>query len=196
LRHEFTPDQVRAAIAHDEAVDPADYPRYGELGVIPVLSFQWEKRAPDSIDSDEDYLGPERFRLSEPAGYLVRAGARVAYGSDWPVDPLNEWFALKVGVTRENDPSAGEKYRGRLGDDPGLTVAQALTGITANSAYELHADREVGTLEAGKFADFIVLDRDPFQIPPAQIADIKVLRTVVGGRTVYTAAGLRRYRTK
>ena len=69
----------------------------------------------------QDYLGPERFRRTEPAGYLARAGARIAYGSDWPVDPLNEWFALKVAVTRENDPAAGEKYRGRLGDDPGLT---------------------------------------------------------------------------
>ena len=195
LRKEFTQEKIRAAIAHDEAVDPADYPRYGELGVIPVLSFQWEKRAPDSVDSDEDYLGPERFRLAEPAGYLARAGARIAYGSDWPVDPLNEWFALKVAVTRENDPAAGEKYRGRLGDDPGLTLEQALMAITANSAYELHAEQEVGTLEPGKFADFIVLDRDPFAIPPAAIAAIKVRRTVVGGATVYSAGTMRHYRT-
>jgi predicted amidohydrolase YtcJ len=160
-----------------------------------VLSFQWEKRAPDTIDNDEDYLGPVRFRVTEPAGLLASAGARIAYGSDWPVDPLNEWFALKVAVTRENDPAAGEKYRGRLGDDPGLTLVQALTAITANAAYELHADREVGTLEAGKFADFIVLDRDPFAIAPAAIADIKVRRTVVGGRTVYTAAAMRHYQT-
>ena len=195
LRKEFTEAQIRAAIAHDEAVDPADYPRYAALGVIPVLSFQWEKRAPDTIDNDEDYLGPERFRVTEPAGLLAKAGARIAYGSDWPVDPLNEWFALKVAVTRENAPAAGEKYRGRLGDDPGLTLVQALTAITANAAYELHADQEVGTLEAGKFADFIVLDRDPFAIAPAAIADIKVRRTVVGGRTVYAAAAMRRYQT-
>jgi predicted amidohydrolase YtcJ len=195
LRKEFTEEKVRAAIAHDEAVDPADYPRYAQLGVIPVLSFQWEKRAPDSIDSDEDYLGPERFRLAEPAGYLARAGARIAYGSDWPVDPLNEWFALKVAVTRENDPAAGEKYRGRLGDDPGLTLEQALMAITANSAYELHAEQEIGTLEPGKFADFIVLDRDPFAIAPGAIAAIKVRRTVVGGRTVYSAPALRHYQT-
>jgi predicted amidohydrolase YtcJ len=196
MRGKFPPAGTRAAIAHDEAVDPADYARYAQLDVIPVLSFQWEKRAPDTVDNDEDVLGPERMRITEPAGYLARAGARIAFGSDWPVDPLNEWFALKVAVTRENDPAAGEKYRGRLGDDPGLTVEQALTAITANAAYELHAEAEVGTLEAGKFADFIVLDRDPFAIPPQQIADIKVRRTVVGGRTVYSAPTLRPYRTK
>ena len=187
LRREFPQERVRAAIAHDEAVDPADFPRFAQLGAIPVLSFQWEKRAPDSIDNEEDYLGPVRFRITEPAGYLARAGARIAFGSDWPVDPLNEWFALKVGVTRENEPAAGEKYRGRLGEDPGLSVLQVLTAITANAAYELHAESEVGTLEAGKFADFVVLDRDPFAIAPAQLADVKVLRTVIGGRTVYAA---------
>jgi predicted amidohydrolase YtcJ len=189
LRKEFPQEKVRAAIAHDEAVDPADFPRYASLGAIPVLSFQWEKRAPDTIDSAQDYIGPERFKYTEPAGYLARAGARIAYGSDWPVDPLNEWFALKVGVTRENDPAAGDKYRGRLGDDPGLTLDQVLRAITANSAYELHAEQEVGTLTAGKFADFIVLDRNIFQIPPAQIADVKVLLTVVGGRAVHAAGG-------
>ena len=64
--------------------------------------MQWEKPAPDTIDNARDYLGPARFKYMEPAGVLAAAGARIAYGSDWPVDPLNEWFALKVGVTRTN----------------------------------------------------------------------------------------------
>jgi hypothetical protein len=187
LRMQFPESAVRAAIAHDEIVSPEDFPRYKELGAIPVLSFQWEKKAPDTVDGALEYLGPERYRYIEPAAYLVAAGARIAYGSDWPVDPLNEWFALKVAVTRENDPSAGAQYAGRLSSDPGLTVAQAVHAITAGSAYELHAEEEVGSLAVGKFADFIVLDRNIFQIPAAQIADVKVLQTVVGGRTVYTA---------
>ena len=84
----------------DEIVDPSDFGRYQSLDAIPVLSFQWEKPAPDTIDGAQAYLGPARFRYIEPAGYLKAAGARIAYGSDWPVDPLDEWFALKVGVTR------------------------------------------------------------------------------------------------
>jgi predicted amidohydrolase YtcJ len=187
LRKKYPESAIRAAIAHDEIVNPADFPRYKELGAIPVLSFQWEKRAPDTVDGALEYLGPARYRYIEPAGYLVAAGARIAYGSDWPVDPLNEWFALKVGVTRENDPAAGAQYAGRLSSDPGLTLAQALRAITANAAYQLHAENEVGSLEVGKFADFIVLDRNLLKVPPAQIADVKVLQTVVGGRTVYAA---------
>jgi predicted amidohydrolase YtcJ len=185
LRKEFPENTIRAAIAHDEIVDPADFPRYAKVGAIPVLSFQWEKPASDTIDGARDYLGPERFKYMEPAGYLAAAGARITYGSDWPVDPLDEWFALKVGVTRENDPSAGAKYAGRLGTDTGLTVPVVIRAITANSAYELHVERDVGTLEVGKFADLIVLDRNLLKIPPREIAATKVLLTVVGGRNVY-----------
>jgi predicted amidohydrolase YtcJ len=185
LRKQFSGRDIRAAIAHDEIVDPTDFLRYAHLDAIPVLSMQWEKPAPDTIDNARDYLGPARFKYMEPAGVLAAAGARIAYGSDWPVDPLNEWFALKVGVTRANSPDAGPQYAGRLSEDPGLTRKEVLRAITVNSSYELHQDTKTGTLETGKLADFIVLDRNFFQISPAQIADIKVLMTVVGGRVVY-----------
>jgi len=186
LRKEFPESQIRAAIAHDEIVAPADFPRYARLGAIPVLSFQWEKPAPDTIEGARDYLGPARFKYMEPAGYLFDSGARIAFGSDWPVDRLDEWFALKVGVTRENSAAAGPAYAGRLSTDSGLSVATAIRAITANSAYELHAEHEVGSLEVGKLADLIVLDRNITKIPARELADVKVLLTVVGGKAVYT----------
>jgi len=188
LRQEYPGSVIRAAIAHDEIVDSHDFPRYARIDAIPVLSFQWEKPAPDTVDGEKDYLGPARYRYIEPAGFLADAGTRIAYGSDWPVDPLNEWFALKVGVTRTNAPDAGGKYRGRLGEDRGLTRAQVLRAITENSSYELHQDRETGSLEVGKLADLIVLDRNVLQIPAEDIANVRVLETVVGGRVVYRAA--------
>ncbi|HVW70156.1 MAG TPA: amidohydrolase [Steroidobacteraceae bacterium] len=189
MRKQFPESAIRAAIAHDEIVSPADFPRYAQLGTVPVLSFQWEKRAPDTVEGAQDYLGPARYKYMEPAGYLAAAGARIAYGSDWPVDRLDEWFALKVGVTRENDPAAGPKYAGRLSTDTGLTLPAVLRAITANAAYELHSENEVGSLETGKFADFIVLDRNLFKIPPQQIAAVEVLLTVVGGKAVYRGPG-------
>jgi predicted amidohydrolase YtcJ len=189
LRKQFSSRDIRAALAHDEVVDPADLPRYARLDAIPVLSFQWEKPAPDTIDNERDYLGPARFRYLEPAGVLAAAGARIAFGSDWPVDPLDEWFALKVGVTRTNSPDAGPQYAGRLSEDSALTRKQVLRAITLNASYELHQDDKTGSLEVGKLADFIILDRNFFEIPAEQIADVKVLTTVVGGRVVYQAAG-------
>jgi predicted amidohydrolase YtcJ len=185
LRRQFPGRDVRAAIAHNEIVDPADFTRYKQLNVIPVLSFQWEKQAPDTMEGAQEYLGPARFKYMEPAGFLAAAGARIAYGSDWPVDPLDEWFALKVGVTRTNAPQPDHKYAGRLSEDKGLSRAEVLRAITMNSSYELHQDQSTGSLEAGKLADLIVIDRNALDIPAEQIADIKVLLTVVGGRVVY-----------
>lgn len=185
LRQQFPDRDIRAAIAHNEIVDPADFPRYKQLNVIPVLSFQWEKQAPDTMEGAREYLGPARFKYMEPSGFLAAAGARIAYGSDWPVDPLDEWFALKVGVTRTNSPQPNHKYAGRLSEDKGLSRREVLRAITMNSSYELHQDLKTGSLEVGKLADLIVIDRNFLEIPAEQIADIKVLQTVVGGQVVY-----------
>jgi len=191
MREAYPGKDIRAAIAHDEIVDPADFARFRRLNVVPVLSFQWEKPASDTIDNGRDYLGPERFKYMEPAGFLAAAGARIAYGSDWPVDPLDEWFALKVGVTRTNAPGSGPQYAGRLSADPGLSRPAVLRAITMNSSYELHQDRLTGSLEAGKLADFIVLDRNVTRIPAEEIAGTRVLLTVLGGRVVYRADDFR-----
>ncbi len=195
MRRQFPGRDIRAAIAHDEIVDPADFARFRQLDVIPVLSFQWEKQAPDTMEGAQEYLGPARFKYMEPAGFLAAAGARIAFGSDWPVDPLDEWFALKVGVTRTNAPQPDHKYAGRLSEDQGLSRAEVLRAITMNGSYELHQELATGSLETGKLADLIVLDRNFFDIPESQIAGIKVLQTVVGGRVVYQAAAFTAMRT-
>jgi predicted amidohydrolase YtcJ len=185
LRRQFPDRDIRTAIAHNEIVDPQDFPRFKQLDAIPVLSFQWEKQAPDTMEGAQEFLGPTRFKYMEPAAFLASAGARIAYGSDWPVDPLDEWFALKVGVTRTNAPQPDHKYAGRLSEDKGLSRKEALRAITMNSSYELHQELATGSLEVGKLADLIVLDRHFFDVPAEQIADIKVLQTVVGGKVVY-----------
>jgi predicted amidohydrolase YtcJ len=190
VREAYPKREIRLSLAHDEIVDPADFPRFRQLDAIPVLSFQWEKPASDTVDNAREYLGPSRFKYMEPAGFLAAAGARIAYGSDWPVDELDEWFALKVGVTRTNSPRSGPKYAGRLSEDAGLSRQAVLRAITMNSSYELHQERVTGSIEVGKFADLIVLDRNVLKIPAEEIAHTKVLQTVVGGRVVYQAGNI------
>lgn len=180
---------VRPVLAHDEIVDPADYPRFAALDVTPVLSFQWGKPAPDTVGALKNYLGAARYATVEPQALLLGAGARVAYGSDWPVDPLDIWSALKVGVTRTAAPDAGKEYAGRLTSQPGMPRAAVLRAITMNAAYTLRQETATGSLEVGKLADLIVLDRNFFSIPDEDIANVKVLQTVVGGRVVYQAKG-------
>lgn len=183
---------VRPALAHAEIVDPADYPRFARLGVAPVLSFQWAKPAPDTVGALKDYLGPARYATVEPQAVLLAAGARVAYGSDWPVDPLDAWFALKVAVTRSAAPDAGPEYAGRLTAQPGMTRAAALRAATIDAAWTLRQEALVGSLEPGKLADLLVLDRKVFTILEEDIAKVKVLQTVVGGKVVYETGALRR----
>ncbi|SFV16569.1 amidohydrolase [Pseudoduganella namucuonensis] len=176
---------MRPALAHDEIVHPADFPRFAQLDATPVLSLQWAKPAPDTVGALKDYMGEERYALVEPQALLREAGARIAFGSDWPVDPLDPWFALKVGVTRTAAPDAGAEYAGRLGSQPGLTRQAALRAITMNAAYTLRMEKEVGSIETGKLADLIVLDRNPMEVPAEDIANVQVLQTMVGGKIVY-----------
>ena len=183
MRKQLGAADIRPAIAHDEIVSPADFPRFKSLDAMPVLSFQWEKPAGDTLGLT-NYFGPDRMKILEPAGLLKAAGARIVFGSDWPVDQLDEWFALKVAVTRTNAPNADPQFCGKLGADPGLSPDAALRAATIDAAYELHEDDVTGSLEVGKFADLIVLDRDPLKIPAEDIANVRVLETIVGGVTV------------
>lgn len=183
-------NRFRGAIAHGELVDPADYPRFKALDVVPVMSFQWAQQAPYSIEAVKDQLGPERYARMEPEGSLYNAGATLAYGSDWPVDPMAYFYNLSVGVTRRSNPnhpaSFGPAYAGRLNDDPLLPRNVALRSITMNSAYQLRLDQQLGSIEVGKLADMIVLDRNFMQVADDDLAFTQVLLTVVGGKTVWS----------
>ncbi len=186
VRKHLKGKDVRLQIAHAELVAPSDLARFKRLGVIPDMGFQWAKPAPDSIDAAKDYLGPARFNRMEPEGYFSRLGVPLTQGSDWPVDPLNEWFSMEVGITRKNT-MPGAKYAGRLGKVPGVPLKGAIRAFTINGAYALHAEHETGSIERGKLADMIVLDQNLLKIPVSRISETKVLRTFVGGKTVYRA---------
>jgi len=181
----------RPAIAHDETVAVADYPRFAALDVMATMSFQWAQRASYSIGETEDHLGPDRFARMEPSGSLRNAGARVVHGSDWPIDPFDTFLALKIGVTRSGDPtnphsaaSLAPIYEGRINDDPALSRADVLRAITMNAAHQLRLDKQVGSIEVGKFADLIVLDKNFMTVPADELGRNKVLLTMVGGKTV------------
>ena len=156
------------------------------LGAIPVLSFQWEKPAGDTLGL-KDYFGPERMKILEPAGFSGggqcpdRLRQRLAGGR------AGRMVCTQGRCDPHERPSAPAEYRGRLGEDPGLSREAVLRAATINAAYELHQDEVTGSLEVGKLADLIVLDRNPLTVPAEDIAKIQVLETVVGGNTVYEA---------
>lgn len=182
----------RAAIAHNETVAVADYPRFAALDVMATMSFQWAQRAPYSIGETESHLGAERFARMEPSGSLQLAGARVVHGSDWPIDPFDTFLALKVGVTRSGDPtnphsaaSLAPVFEGPINADPGLSRDAVLAAITINAAHQLRLERQLGSIERGKFADLIVLERDFLAVPDEELGRNRVLLAMVGGEVVH-----------
>jgi predicted amidohydrolase YtcJ len=185
MRENTRNSPVRSAIAHAELVHPKDYRRFAELFVVPVMSYQWAIPGPNSVTGAKDYLGPARFNRMEPMASLAAAGARLAYGRDWPVDQMGYWLALKGGVYRSGDGRWGPSYRGTLNAEPGISRALALRSITMNTSWEVHQESLTGSIEKGKLADLIVLDRNFMKVSEDDIPNIKVLFTMVGGKVVY-----------
>jgi predicted amidohydrolase YtcJ len=134
-------------------------------------------------------LGPERSGRQYVFGDLLRSGARLAAGSDWAVSSANPLRAIHVAVNRWLRGSAGAEAEPFL-PDQALEIGQAMAAYTIGSAFVNHLDDVTGSVEPGKLADLVVLDRDPFAGPAAEIADTKVLATFVQGEAVYRASAL------
>jgi predicted amidohydrolase YtcJ len=172
----------RHQIVHLELVDPADFPRFKALGVIADFQLLWALREPATVEDVKPYLGPKRYRYLYPAGSLLKAGATIVGGSDWSVTSYNPFCALRTAVTRN-----GGKGQKPLNIDQKIPLTAAVDAYTINAAFAMKQDTTTGSLEVGKRADLVILDRDIFTVDPDTIADTKVLATYLDGRIVYTA---------
>jgi predicted amidohydrolase YtcJ len=128
------------------------------------------------------FLGPERSTWQYPLKSLLRAGARLAMGSDWSVSTANPLLEIEVAVNRVADyDRAADPFL----PDERITLDEALAGFTIGSAYVNHLDTETGTLEVGKLADLVVLDRDLYDPGSGPIGDARVIGTFVEGVAVH-----------
>jgi predicted amidohydrolase YtcJ len=164
----------RYSVAHLELVDPADIPRFRQLDVIASFQLQWAQPDNYSVDAVLPYIGPERQARLYPAGSFVAAGAPIAGGSDWNVSTFNPFEAMAVAASRTN-PEQPE--RGMLGgSEQKVALRDMLVAYTVNAARMMGREQEVGSLEVGKAADVIVLDRHLYDSSPA--ADIRATKVV------------------
>ena len=177
------PSDLRHHIAHLQLVDPADIPRFAELGVFANFQPFWMFRD-SSFEAVEPLIGPERAERLYEIRSFEQAGTRIVAGSDWPVSDPNPLLAIQVGMTRRDPMDA---------DAPVWNPAQRVSLDTLLRAYTIegatlnHRERDTGSLEVGKAADFIILDRDLFATPPEDIGDTRVLKTFVDGVQVHAA---------
>ena len=171
----------RWRIEHVQILDPADLPRLAAANII--ASMQPVHQTSD-WKMAEKRLGPDRLGAAYAWKSLDESGAVLAFGSDFPVEHPNPFVGLKVAVSREDANGAPEG--GWLANEK-VSLGTALAGFTVGAAYAAVADNKFGHLSEGRYADFIIVDRDIGAIAPEDIADTKVLATYVGGKEVYRA---------
>jgi predicted amidohydrolase YtcJ len=173
------PSPLRNRVEHAQIIQLEDIPRFAELGVI--ASMQTTHATSDK-NMAEDRVGPERILGGYAWRRLLESGAVIANGSDFPVELSNPFHGLYAAVTRQGRD--GEPEGGWYADQA-LTRAEALHSFTLAGAYAARQEDRLGSLEPGKWADFILIDRNYFTVPASEIDDIQVLQTWVGGEKVY-----------
>lgn len=178
----------RHHIAHLQVVHPDDVPRFRTLGVAANMQSLWAALEPQMVELTLPFLGAERSGWQYPFGDLLRAGAVLAAGSDWSVSTPNPLAAIHVAVNRLSAPGYEEGEYEPFLPEQAIDLATSLTAYTAGSAWVNHLDADTGTIEEGKYADLVVLDRDPFAGPAAEIGETRVLQTFVEGERVFAAA--------
>ena len=176
------PNDNRHQIVHLQLIDEQDIPRFAKLNVAADFQCMW--CYPDMyIDYAIDIVGEERVQQFYPVASLHKTGALVVGGSDWTVSSLNPLDAIETAVRRQ---SPFEDSGRVLGEDQEIDLAMALDMYTRNAAYVMRLEDETGTIEVGKRADLIVLDRNLFDIPVTEINEAKVLLTLMDGENVYS----------
>ncbi|MFI9758770.1 amidohydrolase [Streptomyces sp. NPDC051963] len=176
------PSDTRPHLAHLQIVQPVDVPRFARLGATANIQPLWAAHEPQMDELTIPFLGPERAAWQYPFGALLRSGARLAAGSDWPVSSPDPLEGIHVAVNRV---APGADTAVFLPAER-LALADALTAYTAGSAYVNHLD-DTGEVRPGALADLVVLDRDPFDGPVEAVAETHVAITYVGGARVYAA---------
>ena len=171
--------EARFRVEHAQLLHPDDIARFARLGVIASMQ-------PTHCSSDkrwvEDRVGPERALGAYAWASLLRSGATIAAGSDFPVESENPFLGFYAAITRQN--TEGEPLGGWYPDQR-MTRTEALRAMTLDAAYSSFDEGRVGSIEPGKRADFIVIDRDVMTVEPRDIPGTRVLRTVIDGETVY-----------
>ncbi len=177
LPQNVRPSGFRFRVEHAQVVTPQQFARFHELGVIASMQ-------PNHLLTDMNWaverIGPERARTSYAWAEFLKNDVPLAFGTDYPVEPITPFRGLYAAVTRKNEAGTKEYF-----PEQKISIDQAIAAYTTGAAYAEFAENDKGTLRPGMLADFVVLDRDITRIAPADILKTRVLRTVVGGKTVY-----------
>jgi predicted amidohydrolase YtcJ len=172
----------RHNISHLQLIHPDDIPRFRELGVIANFQPLWAFADAYQIELTMPYLGPERSSWQYPIRSLQESGAMIAFGSDWSVSTANPFEQMETAITRMGP--LGETVAPFFPEER-IDLPAAIAAFTINAAYVNHIDDITGSIEVGKLADLIVLDRNLFELDQSDISDTGVLLTLLEGEAVF-----------
>jgi len=172
----------RHQIVHLQLIHEDDRPRFGALNVGAVFQPLWAYPDPAALELDVPMLGKERTWQMYPIASIQKAGGRIVGGSDYFVTDLNPLHAIEVAITRQ-DPYSNDGPV--LNEEERVDLETMIAAYTINGAFQMGLEKEQGSIEVGKRADFVVLDRNLFELPAAQINEANVVMTIFDGRTVY-----------
>src|SRR5699024_2947670 len=172
---------LRNRIEHAQIVSPEDIPRFKEMNIIASMQ---PTHATSDMNMAEDRIGAKRMEGAYAWQTFLQQGTVVASGSDFPVEHVDPFFGLYSAVTRQDHHGNPE---GGWYPEQRMSRAEALRSFTLSAAYAAHREEVLGSLEPGKWADFIIIDRDYFNVKSADIWQTEVLETWVGGQKVYEA---------
>ncbi len=182
------PTDTRPHIAHIQVIHPDDIGRFAALGVTANVQALWATHHDQMDDLTIPFLGPERSGWQYPFGSLLRAGVRLAMGSDWAVSSADPLLAIETAVSRVDVEARGVLPPFLPGER--IDLIDALAGYTTGSAWINHLEDEVGSIEIGKAADLVVLDRDLFDRGAGAIGEARVVATFIDGLAVHEAPEL------
>ena len=171
---------ARYRIEHFQVVQPEDIRRAAKDGIIPSMQAV---HAASDLNMAEKRVGPKTIKTSYAWRDVVKAGGMMVNGSDAPVEPVNPWHGVYVSVARTD---LDGKPEGGWYPEQKLTREEAVRSFTVWPAYGQFEEKIKGSLEKGKLADFVVIDRNIMTCPEKDIKDTKVLMTVIGGEVVYS----------
>jgi predicted amidohydrolase YtcJ len=174
----------RYTICHIQVVTPEDVTRFGELDVIAQSTPSWSVFDEWALES----MGQERFEQMYPLQSIAAGGAKLTFGSDYPaswigVDGLNPMFNIEMAMTRQ--PAGDSEYKLQPPASERVTLEQALRAYTSDAAYQLRLEHKVGSIEVGKQADLVVMDRNLLEIDTYTIHQARVIMTMMNGRITY-----------
>jgi hypothetical protein len=173
-------------LAHVQCIDPADIPRFRQLGVMANIQTLWARHEPSVTDVALPMVGEERGKWMYAFRSLIDAGAPYALSSDWGVSTLNPFPIMETAITRQPPRMNGDHPV--FLPEQRMTREECVRGYTIFAAQAAWRERETGSLSVGRYADIIILDRDIFTCDVYDIGDTEVLLTLLEGREVYRAA--------